>query len=110
MGYLISQSMLKHHQNDEKNTTKHILTHTHKNIHTTTITITGMELSDDNGIHIHMDRSGRASGEAFVQFKTTEDCEKALKRNLDKIGHRWVGIVGLFFIYIYKLFNINISV
>lgn len=38
-----------------------------------------------------MDRTGRASGEAFVQFESTEDCEKALKRNMEKIGHRWVG-------------------
>lgn len=26
-----------------------------------------------------------------MQFETEEDCEKALKRNLEKIGHRWVG-------------------
>lgn len=52
---------------------------------------TGLELSAATGIHILLDRSGRASGEAFVQFDTEADCEKALKRNLEKIGHRWVG-------------------
>lgn len=54
---------------------------------------TGLELNQEQGVHIHLDRSGRASGEAFVQFKNSEDCEKALKRNLEKIGHRWVGWV-----------------
>lgn len=50
-----------------------------------------MELNKEKGVHIHLDRTGRASGEAFVQFESTEDCEKALKRNMEKIGHRWVG-------------------
>ena len=55
-----------------------------------------MELNQQKGVHIHLDRSGRASGEAFVQFESSEDCEKALKRNLEKIGHRWVVFFGKF--------------
>lgn len=39
-----------------------------------------------------MDRRGRATGEAFVQFESQEDTEQALGRNRQKIGHRWVVI------------------
>jgi len=37
-----------------------------------------------------MDRRGRATGEAFVQFESQDDTEQALGRNREKIGHRWV--------------------
>lgn len=58
---------------------------------THTCTNTGLELkSDQDGIHIVMDPRGRATGEAFVQFVSQEDTEQALKRNREKIGHRWV--------------------
>lgn len=50
---------------------------------------TGLDLSADN-IHVHYDREGKASGEAFVQFHSSRDCEMALKRNMEKIGFRWV--------------------
>lgn len=40
-----------------------------------------------------MDNRGRASGEAFVRFGNLDDTEKALKRNREKIGHRWVTTV-----------------
>jgi heterogeneous nuclear ribonucleoprotein F/H len=43
------------------------------------------------GIHIVVDNKGRSTGEAFVQFTSPEDTEKALKKNRDKIGHRSVG-------------------
>lgn len=50
-----------------------------------------MELrSDNNSVHIMMDNRGRATGEAFVQFVSPTDTEKALKKNREKIGHRWV--------------------
>lgn len=52
----------------------------------------GLELSEEHGVHIHLERSGRASGEAFVQFKTSEDCEKALNRHMETIGHRFIEI------------------
>lgn len=35
-------------------------------------------------------RDGGSSGEAFVQFETPDDCDKALKQNMEKIEHRWV--------------------
>lgn len=54
--------------------------------------LAGLEMKPDReGILIVMDRRGRATGEAFVQFETQEDTEHALKRNRDKIGHRLVG-------------------
>lgn len=43
------------------------------------------------GIVIITDRRGRATGEAYVQFETELDARKALDRNREKIGHRWVG-------------------
>ncbi|KAL5286621.1 HNRNPH1 family protein [Megaselia abdita] len=53
----------------------------------------GLEMKPDReGILIVMDRRGRATGEAFVQFETQEDTEQALKRNRDKIGHRYIEI------------------
>lgn len=50
--------------------------------------MTGLRLCNDKGVHIHLDKTGRASGEAFVQFETTDDCEQALKLNMEKLGHR----------------------
>ncbi|XP_055373790.1 heterogeneous nuclear ribonucleoprotein H [Condylostylus longicornis] len=53
----------------------------------------GLEIKPDReGILIVMDRRGRASGEAYVQFETLEDTEQALKRNREKIGHRYIEI------------------
>lgn len=70
-----------------------------------------MAIHEENGVHLHIDRMGRASGEAFVQFTNAEDCEKALKRNLDKIGHRWVGlgicVSHIFFIRSYVTFRFD---
>lgn len=48
-----------------------------------------MELYPDD-VHVHYERNGKASGEAFVQFHSSADCENALKRNMEKIGSRWV--------------------
>lgn len=50
----------------------------------------GLQLNKDQDVHIVTDNRGRASGEAFVRFGNLEDTEKALKRNREKIGHRWV--------------------
>ncbi|XP_055700404.1 heterogeneous nuclear ribonucleoprotein H isoform X2 [Phlebotomus papatasi] len=53
----------------------------------------GLELKQDRGsIHIVMDNRGRATGEAFVQFVNPDDTEKALKKNREKIGHRYIEI------------------
>lgn len=49
---------------------------------------TDLQIIQNNGIHIDYDRSGRVSGEAFVHFTTSEDCEKALNLNMQKLGHR----------------------
>lgn len=51
----------------------------------------GLEIKTDReGILFVMDRRGRATGEAFVQFESQDDTEQALGRNREKIGHRWV--------------------
>lgn len=51
----------------------------------------GFEIkADREGVVFVMDRRGRATGEAFVQFESQDDTEQALGRNREKIGHRWV--------------------
>ncbi|XP_037942785.1 heterogeneous nuclear ribonucleoprotein H2-like, partial [Teleopsis dalmanni] len=53
----------------------------------------GLEIKPDReGILFVMDRRGRATGEAFVQFESQEDTEQALGRNREKIGHRYIEI------------------
>ena len=42
-----------------------------------------------NGINFATDYTGRATGEAYVQFVNKENVEKALKKHMEKIGHRW---------------------
>jgi len=46
----------------------------------------------DNGIVLPLDSTGRASGQAFVQFTNAEDVAKALKKNRESMGHRYVEI------------------
>lgn len=59
-----------------------------------------MEIKTDReGILFVMDRRGRATGEAFVQFESQDDTEQALGRNREKIGHRWVSYTS----FIYQL-------
>ncbi|KAM7363603.1 heterogeneous nuclear ribonucleoprotein glorund [Cochliomyia hominivorax] len=53
----------------------------------------GLEIKPDReGIIFVMDKRGRATGEAFVQFESQEDTEQALGRNRQKIGHRYIEI------------------
>lgn len=42
----------------------------------------------NNGVTLVMDRSGRSSGDAFVQFATQEMANEALKRDREVIGNR----------------------
>jgi RNA recognition motif-containing protein len=64
-----------------------------------------------DSIYIAMDNRSRATGEAFVEFATTQDAAKALEKNRAKIGHRWV--MGFYFLknkYFYKTkskYNLN---
>ncbi|XP_077087604.1 G-rich sequence factor 1 [Siphateles boraxobius] len=51
----------------------------------------GLDIVED-GITIVLNRKGRNSGDAFVQFVTKEMAEKALKRDRDVIGNRYVEI------------------
>lgn len=55
---------------------------------------TGLQIkstaNNSNGIHIAFNKNGKASGEAYLQFQTVEDMNQALKRNMEKLGHRLV--------------------
>ena len=41
-----------------------------------------------NGITVQRDEVGKETGEAFVEFVSSTDAEKALERNKCTIGHR----------------------
>ena len=48
-----------------------------------------MEITN-NGILMTTDYQGRSSGEAYVQFASKSDAERALEKNKQSIGHRLV--------------------
>lgn len=50
-------------------------------------TLSGLSVMKD-GVTLVMDRWGRSSGDAFVQFATQEMADEALKRDRDVIGNR----------------------
>jgi len=46
----------------------------------------------DKAIHLTLNREGRASGEAYVEFETDEDIENALKKDRQHLGKRYVEV------------------
>ena len=48
----------------------------------------GMEIVP-NGIMLPEDRTGRSTGEAYVQFASPDIAERALTKHKERIGHRW---------------------
>lgn len=44
------------------------------------------------GITITMDQDGRPSGDAYVEFVSPGEAEKAIQKNREKIGHRYIEI------------------
>lgn len=42
------------------------------------------------GIHMTTSREGRPSGEAFVEFVDEEDVEKALQKDREHMGNRYI--------------------
>lgn len=51
----------------------------------------GLEIRNGKtGIYIVYDSHGRMTGEGYVQFRSSDDAENALKRNREKIGHRYI--------------------
>lgn len=51
----------------------------------------GLEIKP-NGITLPVDIQGRSTGEAFVQFASQDIAEKALKKDKERIGHRYIEI------------------
>ena len=53
-----------------------------------TVHLVGLNIMP-NGIIIQYGEDGRETGEAYVQFCSSEDAEKALEKHKMKIDHRW---------------------
>jgi heterogeneous nuclear ribonucleoprotein F/H len=51
----------------------------------------GLEI-EENGVLMVTDFNGRASGEAFVQFTNMADAAKALEKNKESIGRRYIEV------------------
>ncbi|XP_071403356.1 G-rich sequence factor 1 [Centroberyx affinis] len=51
----------------------------------------GLEIMED-GVTIVLDRRGRNSGEAYVQFSSQEVADEALQRDRENIGNRYVEV------------------
>ena len=50
-----------------------------------------MEITN-NGILMTTDYQGRSSGEAYVQFASKSDAERAMEKSKECIGHRLVAL------------------
>lgn len=48
----------------------------------------GLKITKDD-ITLPQDHDGKSTGEAYVQFSSKEDAQKALERHKQEIGHRW---------------------
>jgi hypothetical protein len=42
------------------------------------------------GIQMTMSREGRPSGEAYIEMESDEDIDKALKKDKEHMGHRYI--------------------
>jgi len=45
-----------------------------------------------HGITITMNQEGRASGDAYVEFTSSDQVEKAIEKNKEKMGHRYIEV------------------
>lgn len=64
----------------------------------------GMTISNDGGIQLMMDMTGRPSGEAYVKFSSKENAEKALGQDRECIGAR----CQIFKFKLYFFWSLNI--
>merc|ERR550534_725467 len=44
------------------------------------------------GVTITMNQQGRPSGDAYVEFTSVDQVEKALAKNKEKMGHRYIEV------------------
>ncbi|CAM9272012.1 unnamed protein product, partial [Chrysoparadoxa australica] len=51
----------------------------------------GLQLKS-GGVHMVTNREGRASGDAYAVFETAEEAQKALAKDKEKIGNRWIDL------------------
>lgn len=51
----------------------------------------GLQITSD-GVQITLTREGRPSGEAYVVFKSEDEMRRALTKDKEKIGERWIDI------------------
>ncbi|KAK9887206.1 hypothetical protein WA026_021049 [Henosepilachna vigintioctopunctata] len=49
-------------------------------------------LDGKDGVHMTSSREGRPSGEAYVELETSEDLEKALEKDRDHMGSRYIEV------------------
>lgn len=47
-------------------------------------------LGGKTGVHMTTSREGRPSGEAFVEFESPEDVRRAIQRDRDHMGNRYI--------------------
>ena len=79
--------------------THRLLQHFHVLAHVVLLLITeGCDIvGGKDGVHFTFVRDGRPSGEAYIELTSEEDVEKALARDKDHMGKRYIEGIHIFF-------------